>query len=142
VANSTSPAAYIDSSAIVKLVLAERESAALIGRVERSNLVSSEIAFVEVQRAIRLETDESEVLDLAEQRLSGIDLVLIDDELLKDAARADPRELRTLDAIHLVSALRVRDRIDALLVYDRRLAHAAQAIGLPVESPGVPQSRT
>jgi uncharacterized protein len=142
VANSPATAAYIDSSAIVKLVLAERESAALLRRVETLDLVSSEIAFVEVLRAIRLETDSTAVLERAEDRLSGIDFVVIDQDLLQIAARADPRELRTLDAVHLASASRVREGIGSFLVYDRRLARAAQDAGLPVESPGASQRRT
>ncbi len=128
---------YLDASAIVKLVVAEAETDALRSYVEGGQLVTNEIALTEVPRAAYLRTGASEVFDKAESVLRRFDLVTLDEELHRAAARRPPRELRTLDAIHLVSALRVRERLQAVVVYDHRLAQAAREAGLVVDSPGV-----
>lgn len=129
---------YVDSSAIVKLVVSEPESDALRACLEGVQLATSEIALTEVPRAAHLRTGASDVFDQAEAVLRRFDLVELDEELHRAAARRPPRELRTLDAIHLVSALRLGDRLRAVVVYDRRLADAARAAGLTVDQPGAP----
>lgn len=127
---------YLDSSAIVKLVVGESESDALRAFVDGAQLVTSEIALTEVPRAAHLRTGAAEALDLADAVLRRFDMIELDEELQRTAARLPPRELRTLDAIHLVSALSIEQRLHALVAYDRRLAQAAQEAGLPVEMPG------
>jgi uncharacterized protein len=121
----------------VKLVASETETEALEHFLTGADLVSSKIAVVEVPRAVFVRTRALEPVEAAERMLRELDLIELDDELYRAAARLLPRELRTLDAIHLASAVRVRDRIDALIVYDRRLARAAHEAGLPVEAPGI-----
>lgn len=128
---------YLDASAIVKLVVAEAETGALRAYLEGAQLVTSEVALTEVPRAAHLRTGASEVFEQAETVLRRFDLVTLDEELHRAAARRPPRALRTLDAIHVVSALRVRDRLHALVAYDRRLAQAAREAGLVVDAPGV-----
>jgi predicted nucleic acid-binding protein len=127
---------YIDSSAIVKLVVREAESDALRSYLEGAELVTSEIALSEVPRAAHLRTGATEVFDQAETVLRRFDLVDLDEDLHRAAARRTPRELRTLDAIHLVSALRVGGRLQAVIAYDRRLVQAARDAGLTVDAPG------
>lgn len=132
---------YVDSSAIVKLVVREAESDALRGYLEGAQLVTSEIALTEVPRAAHLRTRTTDVFDHAETILRRFDLVEFDEELHRAAARRPPRELRTLDAIHLVSALRVGERLHAVVAYDRRLADAARDAGLAVDAPGTVRPR-
>ena len=135
-ASSVPSAVYLDSSAIVKLVVHEPESDALVAYLANARRLTSVLAAVEVPRAALLETGAAETIPHTEALLRYFDLVELDEELRGTAARTAPRQLRTLDAIHLASGLSLRDEIDAFVVYDRRLAAAAEAAGLPVESPG------
>lgn len=128
---------YLDSSAVVKLVVRESESDALRTYIDGAQLVTSEIALTEVPRAAHLRTGATEVFDQAEAVLRRFDLIELDEELHRGAARRPPRELRTLDAIHLVSALRVGGPLQAVVAYDRRLADAARSAGLVVDAPGM-----
>lgn len=127
---------YVDASAIVKLVVRESESDALRAYLNGAQLVTSEIALTEVPRAAHLRTGVTDVFDHAETVLRRFDLIALDEELHRAAARRLPRELRTLDAIHLVSALRLGERLRAVVAYDRRLAQAARDAGLAVDAPG------
>ncbi|MFD4643942.1 type II toxin-antitoxin system VapC family toxin [Lentzea sp. NPDC058436] len=125
---------YLDTSALVKLVRTEAETDALVDWLgERTDLVTSSLARVELMRAIR---DEGE----AEKRQASTILVELDNvpmtfDLL-DAAGALPQPVRSLDAIHLASAIRLRDVLDAFIAYDKRLLAAADEVGLPVLAPG------
>ena len=132
---------YLDSSAIVKLVVREGETAALGAYLRGADLVSSEIADVEVPRAVYLRTGRSESVSRAEVVLRRLSLVPLDDELRRAAARARPAELRTLDAIHLVSCLHLAGQLDSVVCYDRRLGAALLAASLPVEAPGTQTRR-
>jgi predicted nucleic acid-binding protein len=127
---------YVDSSAIVKLVVREAESDALREFLQSAQLVTSEVALTEVPRAAHLHTDAVAALDHAETVLRRFDLVELDEELHRAAARRAPRELRTLDAIHLVSALRLGDSLHAIVAYDRRFIKAARDARLRVDMPG------
>ncbi|MDE0227412.1 MAG: type II toxin-antitoxin system VapC family toxin, partial [Spirochaetaceae bacterium] len=93
---------YLDSSAIVKLVVRERESAALRRYLQGRTLVSSALARVEVARAIK--PHGTRALRKARDVLSRFDLVRINSKVLTRAAAMDPPDLCTLDAIHLATA--------------------------------------
>ena len=127
-------ACYLDASALVKLVVTEAETRALrvlIGTYRRrvsSRLAGVELARVIARRGIRAERKVARLL-------RDVDLVDIGEDILLEAARVGPPSLRTLDAIHLATALAVRDDLAAVVSYDRRLAEAALAAGLPVVSP-------
>jgi uncharacterized protein len=95
--------------------------------------MSSALLGVEAIRACRRLGDE--VADSAEAGLTGIALVPIDDAVLAVARRLDPRELRSLDAIHLATAIVIRGDLGALFSYDDRLTAAAVARGLSVLAP-------
>lgn len=126
---------YLDSSAIVKLVLTEAESDALhVYLAEHSEHVSSKLAHVEVLRALRRASKHPLALEHAERILSRTILVAIDEPLLAAAAALKPQDLRSLDAIHLATALSL-EGLDALVTYDRRLRDAAKGAGLTVASP-------
>ncbi len=126
----------LDSSALVKLVLEEPESAALetwlSGRPQLS-VTASELVRVEVLRAV-VRRDATGVPG-ARALLAGIDLVPLSRELLESAADLGPPSLRSLDALHLATALGLGSALEALVVYDERLAQAATDVGLPVVAP-------
>jgi len=128
---------YLDSSAIVKLVAREPESAALHERVvEGGDAITSALALVEVQRAVRRITGGEVLLDRARSVLDRIALIKIDDAILERAAHLEPVGLLSLDAIHLATALSVQEHLEAFLVYDQQLGIATAEFGLKVESPG------
>ncbi len=128
-------AVYLDSSALVKLVVEEAESPSLRRYLRRRvPRVSSAIARVELLRAVR--DDGAEASSRAERLLAGLRLVRLDDDLLHEAARLDPRVLRSLDAIHLSCARRLGRDLESLVTYDARMRQAALLLRIPVESPG------
>jgi uncharacterized protein len=125
---------YLDSSALVKLVISERESLAVRRYLRRHpRRASCALARVEVLRALRLERPA--VLTRARRLLHRLHIVRIDDELLEAAALLDPAILRSLDAIHLAAAQVFGDELTAVVTYDRRMATAAEFLGLKVDVP-------
>jgi uncharacterized protein len=128
---------YLDSSALVKLVLPEAESAALLESLAAWPVhVTSELASVEVVRAARRATAEPAVEQRAMEVMAGLHLLKMDADLLAQAARLEPRTLRSLDAIHLASALSLGEDLGAMVIYDGPLAAAAVESGLRVLAPG------
>lgn len=128
---------YLDSSALLKLILREPESEALEAwLVDHRDAVrvSSALAIVEVERACR-RIDERLVGE-ARRLLAGLDLVPLDGQLLESAAELPGRTLRSLDALHLASALALDPDLQAFVAYDARLATAATDAGLVVARPG------
>ncbi len=126
---------YADSSALVKLVIEEPESAALERHLEDGPLLAtSGLALVEVPRATTLANRAADVEEEAERLLASCMLIDVSDGLLRAAARLTARAVRTLDAIHLASALRIN--ADEFVAYDRRLIGAAAEQGLTVSHPG------
>lgn len=129
------PLLYADASALVKLVIEEPESAALERHLTGGPvLATSRIALIEVTRATGVANSAPEVQEEAARLLASCMLVDVTDALLRAAAGLASRAVRTLDAIHLASALRVEP--DELVAYDRCLLEAASARGLSVSSPG------
>ncbi|MHB8318353.1 MAG: type II toxin-antitoxin system VapC family toxin [Acidimicrobiales bacterium] len=127
---------YFDTSALVKLVFDELESAALADWLTlRADVpkVSSDLSTIELLRTCR-RVDEDAV-DAANQLLGGIDLLPMDRTIVEKAASLVPNELRSLDAIHLASALSVETTLTALVAYDVRLCSAAADAGIVVVSP-------
>lgn len=128
---------YLDSSALVKLVASEPESAALFRFLaDRPELVSSAVARVELMRAIRRLGDEDDLAARAERVLGSLGLLRVDDAILAAAGAVEPRSLRGPEALHLATALSVRDELEGFVVYDRGLAEAAWWQGLVVLAPG------
>ncbi len=128
---------YLDSSAIVKLAVRERESDALAawraGLDGDDVLMTCELAVAEVLRAVRrVEGD----IDVALAHLDSLDQLIIDRDLLLAAGRLGPDGLRTLDAIHLAAAELAGGDLDGVVTYDTRMAEAARGLGLPVLAPG------
>lgn len=124
---------YLDSSAIVKLVVREPGSSALVEAVTADpDVVSSALAYTEVMRANRRVGGPAR---RAEQVLRSIAFVPVDQAILREAARIEPTSLRTLDAVHLASALSLRPDVDAFVSYDARLSRAAAMAGLTARTP-------
>ncbi|MGI8416506.1 MAG: type II toxin-antitoxin system VapC family toxin [Nakamurella sp.] len=128
---------YFDASALAKLILIEDESNALRSWIEErrgSSQLTSVIGAVELQRlAARVGQN---ALTAAMQLIAGIDLLELTPTALTFAAALSPPEVRTLDALHIASALECDD-LDAVVTYDLRMAAAAAGYGLPVVSPGM-----
>jgi predicted nucleic acid-binding protein len=126
---------YLDSSALVKLVVAEPETPALLEFLaEWPDRVSSALARVEVIRAVKRAALGPRARRRAVLVLARIALVRIDDALLAAAARVQPPELRTLDAIHVATA-RSLDGLAGIVTYDGRLRRAAARARFRVWSP-------
>jgi len=128
---------YLDSSALLKLLFEESESAALarwITEQAGTPLVSFELAKAEVVRASR-RLDINAVTN-ARALMSQLDLIPLDSRLIDEAADVGAPQLRTLDAIHLASALSIRDDLTAFVAYDKRLVTAAEAASVHVSRPG------
>ena len=127
---------YLDSSAIVKLVAPEPETDALMVFVGTDpERVSSALAVVEVNRAVQRLGGNEVLFRRAREVLSRIALIKIDDPVLRTAAELDPPTLRSLDAIHLATALSIVEPVAALVTYDSRLRDASRQNGIVVESP-------
>ncbi len=127
---------YLDSSAIVKLVLPEPETEALVRLLKNGpECATASIAAVEVVRAARRVSDDPAVEKRARQVLAGVHLLMIDEETIDEAAMVDPRKLRSLDALHVAAAKRLGADLDAMVVYDTALAAAAHESGIAVLAP-------
>jgi predicted nucleic acid-binding protein len=128
------PATYLDSSALVKLVIDEPESAALRRHLRRRRpLVSSALARTEVLRALLLEGEEGVARGRAV--LGRIDLVRINDRVLNPAGVLLPPDLRSLDAIHLVTAQQLGADLSQIVSYDDKMLEAAKLLGLKTATP-------
>ena len=127
---------YLDSSALVKLVAREPETSALLSLLEpRPEVVSSALARVEVLRAVARVDHSSGTLERARDVLSRVALVAMDGDILDIAAGLEPADLRSLDAIHLATALVLHPEADMFVSYDERLNTAAASAGLRVVIP-------
>ncbi len=132
---SSSGLLYLDSSALVKLVVAEPETRALFEFLAGfPHRVSSALARVEVLRAVKRTGAGPAVVRRATRVLARVALIKIDDAVLAAAARVPPAELRTLDALHIATA-RSLDGLAGIVTYDARLSRAAARAHFKVWSP-------
>ena len=128
---------YLDTSALVKLVVAERETPELHAWATRPRrvLVSSDLARTELVRAVRRVAPD--LVLAAREVLDALALLRVGTAVFDAAARLDPDALRTLDAVHLAAALALGDDLEAVVTYDERLAEACRVNGVAVLAPGV-----
>ena len=124
--------AYFDSSAILKLSKEEPESLALVDYLENVSIQvsTSVLAEVEVVRNLRGHQLEDE------HAITGFYLMAVDDDVRRKAIEVGRGALRSLDAIHIATALVVGDRELQFVTYDERQAVAAREAGLKVVQPG------
>ena len=124
---------YLDTSAFLKSVWKEHESAALLDTIADRPTISSALLAVEARRiTVRVDAALLPRTDLLLDEVTQVDL---SPAVLESASRMPDRRLRTLDAIHLATALLVREELDVLLSYDERLLDAAAAHGIPTAAP-------
>jgi predicted nucleic acid-binding protein len=127
-------ATYLDSSAIVKLVVAEPQSSALRRFLRRRRpLISSALARTEVVRAMFGEGERG--VARARVVLARLDLVRVNDRVLDAAGELLPAELRSLDAVHLATARQLGSDLGHVVTYDDRVLHAARELGLATATP-------
>jgi len=126
---------YLDASAFVKLVLPEPETAALVAALTpESLLVASEILEVEALRAARRAAG-SDGAAAALAQLAGVRLLPLNAEIRQRAYALGPLTLRSLDAIHIATALNLGTRLESVYAYDTRMSDAARQAGLDVRAP-------
>lgn len=124
---------YVDSSAFTKLITEEPEGEALRAALRDRTLTASVLLEVEVVRAAgRYRPD---AVARAQELLSAVSLIELDQTIRSRASILHPPSIRSLDAIHLASALALADELDAFITYDARLADAARAHRLDVLTP-------
>ena len=126
--------AYLDTSALGRVLLGEPDAGAVLSALGRyEERASSALLRLEL---CRLALGHG-LLAAAEQLLSGVALLPVDESVLAAAETLPPTTVRTLDAIHLATALRLAGagRLDALLTYDARLGEGARYHGLAVIAP-------
>jgi len=128
---------YLDTSALVKLVVKGLETSALrrfLAKVEPGMLVTSALTRVELLR-VAYRSGSEPTLRKAREVLDGVGEVTITQSLLDSAGTLAPPTLRTLDAIHLATALELGEELQAFVAYDIRLLSAAQHAKLPTLTP-------
>jgi predicted nucleic acid-binding protein len=133
-------ALYVDTSALVKLLIREAESDVVEEELSRwSDLATSVVTSIELRRAIARARSDATVVVADEHTILGVLASLaevpLSDDLRAAASSLGPVELRTLDAIHLASALALGDDLAGVLTYDGRMQRAALAIGISVLAP-------
>jgi predicted nucleic acid-binding protein len=127
---------YLDTSALVKLVLHEPESRALADWIgEWPDRLSSVVSAVELHRALRRITAPPAMTRRMSELMTSLSLVRLDPPVLELAGALPGRSLRFLDAIHLATALSIGDAPEAFVTYDVRLAQAAKRARLNVVAP-------
>jgi predicted nucleic acid-binding protein len=127
-------ATYLDSSAVVKLVIAEPESVVLRRYVRRRRpLLSSALARTEVLRAL-LSAGPAAVAR-GREVLRALDMVRVNDRVLEAAGTLLPAEVRSLDAIHLATAQLLGEELGRVVTYDERMEQAARRLGLQTAAP-------
>lgn len=127
---------YLDTSALVKLVVAEDESEALmrfLGAHAGDNMFSAALARTELIRAVA--PNGAPAIADARDLLTRLDTVTLTRQLLDDAGTLLPVRLRSLDAIHLAAAQRAGGSLRAVVTYDSRMLAAAADLGISTTSP-------
>ena len=128
---------YLDASALVKLATPEAETDALRAVLDTFDArLTNRVATVEVARALlRRGVATSALAAEVSEAFLGLAITELDAAIAESAGRLEPPALRSLDAIHLASALALGDELAAFVTYDARLAEAARAAGLQVIAP-------
>jgi len=131
---------YIDSSALVKMIVAEQHSPDLVAWVQTMNpaFVASDLLKIEALRSAR-RIDPS-VVKATRDALRSVHFITLSSEVCELAADLEPAVLRSLDAAHVATALGIGDDLDAVITYDQRLAEACANLGLDVVAPGLMSS--
>jgi predicted nucleic acid-binding protein len=127
---------YLDTSALVKLVVVEDESPSLQSYLSAradDSLFSAALARTELIRAVA--PNGAQAIAHARDLLNRMDTVTLTRGLLDDAGTLLPLRLRSLDAIHLVAAQRAGATLRGVITYDARMLSAAANLGISTASP-------
>lgn len=127
---------YLDTSALVKLVAAEAETPALQSwqAEQEADLVANDLARTELLRVARRLTPAH--VQVAREVLASLSLIRVGERTFEQAGLLDPPSLRSLDAVHLASAIDLGADLGGIVTYDRRLADAAALNAVTVIAPG------
>lgn len=129
-----SDVAYLDASALHKLMVSEPETEALRHATRAwPRRATSRLAVVELIRSVR--RADPVLQPTARRVLEGVTLLADSNRVLLEATQLEPQTLRTLDAIHVATAYRIRTVLAAFVSYDVRQLAAAEALGLPTATP-------
>ncbi|GAA4386007.1 type II toxin-antitoxin system VapC family toxin [Tsukamurella soli] len=129
---------YLDTSAMVKLLVAEEETADLRAWLDDrtdDQPIGSDLCRVEIMR-VALRHGGSGLTEQARFLLDGFDMIPLTESVITLAETIGPPTLRSLDAIHLAAAKQVESELTAFVTYDHRLRAACDEVGLYVASPG------
>ena len=127
---------YFDTSALIKLVVAEPETSSLrlyLREIGGDTLFTAALTRTELIRAVR--RVDVHALAVARRVLAGLATVNLTPAILDEAATLDPPLLRSLDAIHLAAAQRAGADLRAVVTYDARMSEAATLLGMPIAAP-------
>ncbi|MBI2708160.1 MAG: PIN domain-containing protein [Actinobacteria bacterium] len=126
---------YLDTSAALKLIVAEEHSGAVRRWYRRHALdvISSDLLRIEALRAARRLGPA--VARGVRALLDATPLLTLGTTVCETAAALDPAIVRSLDALHLAAALAVGDALDGIVTYDERLAGAAALHAVAVVTP-------
>lgn len=125
--------AYLDASALVKLIVEEPGSGTMYRWwIEAERVATSRVGLIEAYRAAARRDHQPSHRDAV---LDALEVVELDESIAEGAAVPAPPALRTLDAIHVATAAHLLPDLDAFVTYDARLAAAARNAGLPVVAP-------
>jgi predicted nucleic acid-binding protein len=127
---------YLDTSAFLKMVLSEPQSAAFttyLASIDAPEFISSALLAVEARRSVL--RHDSSLLPRTDLALLRVEQIEVSAAVLETASRLPDPLLRTLDAVHVATALLIRDDIDVVITYDPRMQAAADAHGLSTASP-------
>jgi predicted nucleic acid-binding protein len=124
---------YLDTSAFLKLLVAEEESAALRAWLpEHEPTWSSHLLRTEALRAgTRLGIDH----DAIEEALDAVSLILPRATTFLTAGELPPPDLRSIDALHLATALELGSDLEGIVTYDVRMTAGAQEMAIAVLAP-------
>ncbi len=130
---------YLDSSAVIPLIRAEDSTPKVREylqdlRPDQHYLISGRIIETEMRRvATRLDIDQSEVSSISR----GIEIIEITPAIFRAAGQTRPQHLRSLDALHLATALAAN--ASAMITLDQRFGEACSEVGLPVLDFNIPR---
>ena len=126
---------YADSSALLKLLIAEKESAALTDFIDFT-IKSSVLTRVEVIRTLHKIAPEK--IAEAQIILNGIDLTPVNPAILSVAENFSPSiTLKSLDAIHVATVIFLDKSVEGVITYDKAMIKNAKELGINVVSPGM-----
>ena len=126
---------YLDTSAATKLVVEEPGSEALSAWIKDQgpSFVASELLRVELLRAGRRHSPDA--MARAREVIDSATLMSVTTDICIDAAGIDPAVVRSLDAVHIATALAIGDDLKGVVTYDQRMADGCRIYGLPVVAP-------